>query len=436
MRLWLLTLFLSGLLSLGQAGTLTENRFQAGAYEGSQDRTYQVYVPEGLSGTASLVMVLHGCSQTSQDVLRDWGMQAAADRYGFILVTPFITRWDGLRGSNCWGFWLPQHRQRGSGESEDLYQIAREVEQRFPIDPQRRYVTGLSSGGAMAAILAVTHNEYWAAVATVAGLPYGEDAMAVSILGVCPGWSQFHPLPRTVATMRAQLGANPYPMPLLVVQNERDCSVKQAAGLLLRDAQLALYGAPGRQTAAATAQGEATPCQPVYAQDYGCRHARHSRDGRPDSPSLVETVWYEGPLATPYRWDQDLGHYWIGGEHGQEGPYTRREGPSHPDIIWDFFRRHPREGAAGGSPAIASAHPETSAALTRAPCTSKTASPFRHLVAGRARLTYWGLMAISSGDQAQLGLSWNWWSRLTLHEGPGGDWFFARPAGCAPESGE
>jgi poly(hydroxyalkanoate) depolymerase family esterase len=171
LALLLTVLLLSGLLSPTQAGSLTEHRFQARAYAGSRDRDYQVYVPEGLTGPAPLVMVLHGCGQTSADVLRDWGMRAAADRYRFILVTPFITRWDGLRGPNCWGFWLPQHRQRGRGEPEDLYQIAREVEQRYPIDPQRRYLTGLSSGGAMTAILAVTHNDYWAAVATVAGLP-------------------------------------------------------------------------------------------------------------------------------------------------------------------------------------------------------------------------------------------------------------------------
>lgn len=348
LALLLTVLLLSGLLSPTQAGSLTEHRFQARAYAGSQDRDYQVYVPDGLTGPAPLVMVLHGCGQTSADVLRDWGMRAAADRYRFILVTPSITRWDGLRGPNCWGFWLPQHRQRGRGEPEDLYQIAREVEQRYPIDPQRRYLTGLSSGGAMTAILAVTHNDYWAAVATVAGLPYGEDAAAVSVLGVCPGWAQFHPLPWTVAAMRAQLGPHPYPMPVLVVQNERDCTVKPPAGLLLRDAQLALYGSAGHQTAITTAAGEPTPCQPVYAQDYGCRHARHSRDGQPASPTLVETVWYEGPLATAYRGDKDLGHYWVGGEQGKEGPYAVREGPSHPDLIWDFFRRHPRVGEGGG----------------------------------------------------------------------------------------
>jgi hypothetical protein len=67
-------------------------------------------------------------------------------------------------------------------------------------------------------------------------------------------------------------------MPVLVVQNERDCTVKPPAGLLLRDAQLSLYGSAGHQSAITTAVGEPTPCQPAYAKDYGCRHARYSRD--------------------------------------------------------------------------------------------------------------------------------------------------------------
>jgi poly(hydroxyalkanoate) depolymerase family esterase len=167
------------------AGTTQSFTFGAKPYSGSRDRNYKVYVPDGLSGPAPLVMALHGCQQTHDDVLRDWGLTAAADRYRFVLVTPFITSYDGLRNTNCWGFWLDPHRHQGRGEPEDLHQIAREVEGRLSIDPARRYIAGLSSGGAMSVVASVTHNEYWAAAASAAGLPYGEDAAAVSLSGRC-----------------------------------------------------------------------------------------------------------------------------------------------------------------------------------------------------------------------------------------------------------
>lgn len=90
--LWhgLIGVLILGQLAAAQAGQLTSHLFTAKDYQGSRDRQYQVYVPDGLSGAAPLVMVLHGCAQTPEEVLRDWGMTAAADRHGFILVVPFV----------------------------------------------------------------------------------------------------------------------------------------------------------------------------------------------------------------------------------------------------------------------------------------------------------------------------------------------------------
>jgi hypothetical protein len=59
----------------------------------------------------------------------------------------------------------------------------------------------------------------------------------------------------------------------------------------------------------------------------------------------VDTVFYNGPIATPNPNDTDHGHYWIGGAEGNEGRWSTRRGPVHPEIVWDFFARHPRDGA-------------------------------------------------------------------------------------------
>ncbi|TMH28794.1 MAG: PHB depolymerase family esterase, partial [Betaproteobacteria bacterium] len=184
----LLALVLALLASCADAGTTRSFTYSAGSYPGSRDRQYKVYVPDNLPNPAPMVMALHGCEQTNDDVLNDWGLTAVADRYGFLLVAPFITSYDGLRNTNCWGFWLDQHRHQGAGEVEDLHQIALHVESRFTVDPARRYITGLSSGGAMTVVAAIAYNEYWAAAASAAGLPYGEDAASVSLSQQCPGF--------------------------------------------------------------------------------------------------------------------------------------------------------------------------------------------------------------------------------------------------------
>lgn len=488
-------LALAGVSAL--AGTTESFTFRAKDYAGSRDREYKVYRPDNLGGAAPMLMALHGCRQTEADVLQDWGLTAAADRFGYILVTPRITSYDGLRNPNCWGFWFDQHRHEGGGEPEDLHRIAQEVEARFNVDPARRFITGLSSGAAMAVVAATTHNEYWAAAAAVAGLPYGEDAAAVSLSGQCPGSANFHAVSRVVADMRAELD-DAYPIPLLVVQNDRDCTVVQPAGRNLRDAHLQVFGAASHNTPATALASEGV-CTPVFGEDYGCRHDIYTTDGRAGSRSVVETVFYQGPLATPDDGDTDHGHYWIGGEHGRDGKWSLRRGPSHPEIVWSFFSRHPRDADGGGGPPAApritingpnplqievgqtfvdpgatatdaedgalavtadcssvdtsragrfaclytatdstgntASASRTVEVVDRSPpdisCASVSASPYAHLVAGRAVQGGWFLMrALAVGDREDIGFAWNGWSSVTLHEGEAGRWYVRRPEGC------
>ena len=419
------------------AGTITSFTLPAASYAGSQQRAVKVYVPDGVSSPAPMVMALHGCQQTDDNVLHDWGLTAAADRYGFVLVMPFITRYDGLRNTNCWGFWLEDHRHEGRGEPEDLHRIGMEVERRVAIDPRRRYVTGLSSGGAMSAVVAVTHNEYWAAAAAAAGLAYGEDSSSVSFSG-CPGQAVFHAADRVAADMRRELD-DTYRIPLMVLQNSQDCTVIATAGQMLRDAQLKVYGDPGHDMPA-TAKASEAACSPAFEADFGCRHEIYTTDGTAGARSVVATVFYRGPISPPDLSDKDHGHYWIGGASGRDGAYAMRRGPSYPDIVWNFFERHPRE-LASPPPAPAPAPPPPPPSPAPAPppppppaaCVKETGTPASHLAAGRAvRGGWFYLYAYSSGDGKYLGLSWNTWSTATLHEGADRRWYTTPPSGCSP----
>ena len=476
------------------AGTTTAFTLAAGSHSGSRERQVKVYVPDGLSGAAPMVMALHGCQQTHDDVLADWGLTAAADRYGFILVAPFITSYDGLRNTNCWGFWLDQHRHEGRGEPEDLHRIGLEVERRFAVNPARRYITGLSSGGAMSVVAATTHNEYWAAAASASGLPYGEDAASVSFSG-CPGSATFHASSRVASDMRAELN-DAYAIPLLALQNERDCTVLATAARNLRDAQLLVFNDAAHNTQD-KARAQSSDCTPVFGADaYACQHVRYTADGTPATRSRVETVIYSGPIATPDPQDTDHGHYWIGGSAGRDGKWSLRNGPSYPDIVWDFFARHPRDGAAPppGLPRItlvgdnplrvvrgqafidpgATATDREDGALpvsadcsavdinrtgtyscsyratdsdgnvattTRAVivadsspprvCNAVAAAPAAHVSAARAVIGgTFGLRALANGDRADIGFAWDWISRVTLYEREAGRWVVTRPAGC------
>lgn len=469
-------------------------------YNQSRARDYKVYVPDSLATPAPMVMALHGCKQTNNDVLNDWGLTAAADEYGFILVAPFITSYDGLRNENCWGFWFDHHRHEGAGEVEDLHQIAQAVENNFSIDPNRRFITGLSSGGAMATVAAVAHNEYWAAAAPASGLPYGEDAASVSLSGQCPGSATFHSVTQVASDMQNELDDN-YPIPLMVLQNENDCTVLKTAADNTRDAHLKVFGDPAFDTPA-EAEASSTACAPYYQSSYNCEHTRYTQDSTLGTRSVVETVYLDGPLSTPNMQDTDHGHYWVGGENGNNGKWSIKVGPSYPDIIWDFFSRNSRDGTAPeGFPVITliGANPMTvninttftdpgatgedteDGSLTvnadcsdvdtsttgsytctysatdsddntttkdrtvdvvdpNAPietCEQATASPNTHISEGRAYAGgSYDLRALASGDDVDIGGSFDTWSSVTLHEGEPGLWYASEPAACTADGGD
>jgi len=217
------------------AGRLEQKSFMAKSYQGSRDRQYQVFVPSSYTGQSPvpMVMVLHGCNQNETNMINETRFKDLAERDNFIVVYPFITSYDQfpLRAQNCWGFFIDQQIHKGAGEVEDLYRLALEVEAAFNIDPNRRYVTGLSSGAGMAVDLAVARNEYFAAAGSVEGLPYSETSSSVVFFG-CNLQGRFNPVSADVSAVRAEESRpdEQRPIPIIVVHDRNDCIVNLTTG--------------------------------------------------------------------------------------------------------------------------------------------------------------------------------------------------------------
>lgn len=65
---------------------------------------------------------------------------------------------------------------------QDVYDMIAELERRYPIDPDRVYLTGASMGGGGALRLAETHPDRWAAVAPLcAAVPPGAEDLALNL---------------------------------------------------------------------------------------------------------------------------------------------------------------------------------------------------------------------------------------------------------------
>ena len=334
----------SALTATASAGRLEQRNFAQRAYDGSQSRRYQIFVPSSYTGQSPvpMVMVLHGCQQTEANMINETRFQDLAERDGFIVVYPFITAWDRTREprfENCWGFWFPRHIHQGAGEVEDLHQVAQEVEAAFRIDPNRRYVAGLSSGAAMSVVLGVAYSEYFAAVGAVAGLPYAETSASVNpvVFNRCAFQATFNSIPAVVAAMRAeqQRPEEQRPVPIMAIHSRNDCTVNVRGSENIRDAWLGRYGI-GQSTAAAA---------DCTTEGVGCEHRRYG----PPQRSVVETVFYDGRRGDSFGTGA---HYWVGDNSGQ---FANPTGPSASELLWAFFEAHPFADKPPPSALIASA---------------------------------------------------------------------------------
>jgi poly(hydroxyalkanoate) depolymerase family esterase len=253
-----------------------------------------------------MVMVLHGCRQTELNMINETRFKDLAERDNFIVVYPFITSYDGLRDTNCWGFFLDQHIHKGAGEVEDLHQIALEVEAEFKIDPNRRYVTGLSSGAGMSVALAVAQSAYFAAAALSRVYPTLRlHPRSVRLLN--PG--SFKPISADAVAMQTGNGDRKSSVNRdLAIHSRNDCVVNILGSENIRDSWIRRYGLS--PTTVATLD--------CTAQGVACTQTKYGSAQR----SVVETVFYDGKHGD---FVGSGSHYLVGDKSGEFADPT---GPS------------------------------------------------------------------------------------------------------------
>jgi feruloyl esterase len=129
------------------------------------------YAPHGLPKGAPLIVVLHGCTQSAQDYAQGAGWIELADRHGLVLLCPEQKAANNF--NRCFDWFQPEDTTRGSGEAASIRQMIQQIGADYAVDPARIFVTGLSAGGAMTAVMLATYPEVFAGGAVIAGLPYG-----------------------------------------------------------------------------------------------------------------------------------------------------------------------------------------------------------------------------------------------------------------------
>lgn len=291
-----------GPLSPGQGRTVDPaahgpGQFLHGSYSSDAGtRRYRLYVPaKAASGPRPLVVMLHGCKQDPEDFAAGTTMNLAAEDSGCLVLYPEQPA--SANHTQCWNWFDAAHQQRGRGEPALIAGMTQQVLREHDGDAGRVYVAGLSAGGAMAAVMAATYPELYAAAGIHSGLPAGAAHDLMSGLNAMKG----------AGKMKRHGAAVNKPVRTIVFHGDRDAVVHPSNGQSVY--RQFTHGAPLREV-----------------EDRGQGHTKTSAlDG--DGKVMAEHWTLHG-----------AGHAWSGGSSA--GSYAESGGPNASAHMLQFFLGH------------------------------------------------------------------------------------------------
>ncbi|MEW5862407.1 MAG: PHB depolymerase family esterase [Pseudomonadota bacterium] len=280
-------------------------------------RDYSLYVPAGYEDAAAspLLVWLHGCRQTPQEFAAGTGVLRLADEERLLVLLPGQS--PAANAERCWN-WFDPMTAAGAGEAAIVTAQIEQVAREYRVDRARIYAAGLSSGGALAATLALRAPHLIAAVAIHSGMPCGAARSAVGARRAMRAGPETDT--DAVALAARARGHRPAVLPALILHGGADPAVAPVNAERLVRQFLLFNGMPAQELAA-----QSLP-QP----------ARRQLLPQPGSLGAELRDWHiAGRLAVRLIEIEGLGHAWSGGAAGMD--YFDPRGPDATRLVWEFF---------------------------------------------------------------------------------------------------
>lgn len=191
------------------------------------------YRPGGLLDGAAAVVLLHGCTQNAATYFEHSGWRTFADRWHFALILP--EQRTANNASSCFTWFEDGDAGRDRGEALSVRQMVAYAVAEQRLDPGRVFVSGLSAGGAMSAVMLAAYPDVFAGGSVVAGLPY-RCARSLSQASLCQYVPPDRPPGQWGDLVRAAFPGYAGPRPRVAIwHGQADYTVVPANGRELRD---------------------------------------------------------------------------------------------------------------------------------------------------------------------------------------------------------
>jgi poly(hydroxyalkanoate) depolymerase family esterase len=134
---------------------------------------YDYYIPSSYTAQKAYPMfvVLHGGTQTAEEMATMTQMNQLAETYQFIVLYP-----EQSTLSNAYRYWnwfLPTNQTRENGEPLIISDMMNTLMSKYRVDKTKIYAVGFSAGACMALHMAILYPDIISGVAMASGLGYG-----------------------------------------------------------------------------------------------------------------------------------------------------------------------------------------------------------------------------------------------------------------------
>lgn len=290
-----------------------ESTFHTFNHDG-RERSYYLYIPSKWDKKTPLpvVFLFHGGGGGGRGSLYYYELEPKAEKEGFLLVAPNGTGENDhvlLTWNVEFGFGYAQKNK--VNDTGFVNALLDDLMTRFPIDEKRIYATGLSNGAIFCHFLAAQPGNRFAAIAPVVGTAGGRD----------PEEKDFHvpPKPQT-------------PVSVLILQGLIDKSVPIEGGL------------QKKSIADPKVMMSASDTIDFWVQANGCNISLPPVIDKQKNATLHHFSGGKNGTEVSAWVIHDMGHAWPGSTRVPRKKWSDKPSATFPgnDIIWEFFKTHPR----------------------------------------------------------------------------------------------